>query len=133
MMSNPPIDSQITFIYTPNLAISADFYERIMGLPLWLDQTTCRIYRLADKSFLGICQVSESSKGHFINRPSNLIITIVTPQVDEWYHTLTSRGIIFEAPPRYNPKYQIYHCFLKDPDGYLIEIQRFEHNTSSNT
>ncbi|OQY24133.1 MAG: hypothetical protein DRJ03_06405 [Chloroflexi bacterium] len=24
-----------------------------------------------------------------------------------------------------NPRYNIYHCFLRDPNGYLIEIQRF--------
>lgn len=127
-MSNPPIDNQITFIYTQDLTTSADFYERIMGLPLWLDQTTCRIYRLTDSAFLGVCQVSESSKGNFISPPSNLIITIVTQQVDEWYQTLSARGVIFDAPPSYNPKYRIYHCFLKDPNGYLIEIQRFEHD-----
>ncbi|PJF31351.1 MAG: glyoxalase [Phototrophicales bacterium] len=127
-MSNPPIDSQITFIYTPNLAISADFYERIMGLPLWLDQTTCRIYRLSTNAFLGVCQISASSKGQFIAPPANLIITIVTQQVDEWYHTLSARGVVFDTPPSYNPQYRIYHCFLKDPNGYLIEIQRFEHD-----
>lgn len=128
MMSNPPIDNHITFIYTQNLATSANFYERQMGLPLWLDQTTCRIYRLTDSSFLGICQVNDSSKGKFTAPPHNLIITIVTQAVDDWYHTLSARGVVFEAPPRYNEKYRIYHCFLKDPDGYLIEIQRFEHD-----
>ncbi len=25
-----------------------------------------------------------------------------------------------------NPEYRIYHCFLRDPDGYQIEIQRFD-------
>ena len=127
-MSNPLIDSQITFIYTQDLITSADFYERIMGLPLWLDQTTCRIYRLTNSAFLGVCQVSELSKGNFISPPSNLIITIVTQQVDEWYQILSARGVIFDAPPSYNPRYRIYHCFLKDPNGYLIEIQRFEHD-----
>ncbi|MDZ4672016.1 MAG: VOC family protein [Phototrophicales bacterium] len=127
-MSNPPIDSQITFIYTQNLAMSINFYENLLKLTLWLDQTTCRIYRLTDSALLGICQVSETSKGNFIAQPTNLIITIVTQQVDEWYATLSSRGVIFDSPPSYNPNYRIYHCFLKDPNGYLIEIQRFDHN-----
>jgi hypothetical protein len=29
-------------------------------------------------------------------------------------------------PPTYNERYQIYHLFARDPNGYLIEIQRFE-------
>lgn len=126
-MSNPPIDSQITFIYTQNLTQSADFYERLLSLPLWLDQTTCRIYQLTNSAFLGICQVSNTSKGKLIENPPNLIITIVTQEVDAWYQTLSARGVIFDSPPSYNPTYRIYHCFLKDPNGYLIEIQRFEH------
>ncbi len=129
-MSNPPIDSQIIFIYTQNLSQSADFYERLLGLPLWLDQITCRIYQLTSGAFLGICQASDSSKGNLIKDPTNLIITIVTQEVDAWYQTLLARGVIFDSPPSYNPNYRIYHCFLKDPNGYLIEIQRFEHQTN---
>lgn len=34
-------------------------------------------------------------------------------------------GIVFEKS-QLNPRYAIYHCFLRDPSGYLIEIQRFE-------
>ncbi len=53
------------------------------------------------------------------------IFTLVTQQVDEWFEYLQKRGVEFEKPPTFNEKYQIYHCFLRDPDGYLIEIQRF--------
>jgi catechol 2,3-dioxygenase-like lactoylglutathione lyase family enzyme len=45
--------------------------------------------------------------------------------VDGWYEHLSARGVAFEKPPQINPQYRIYHCFLRDPDGYLIEIQRF--------
>ena len=30
-----------------------------------------------------------------------------------------------EKPPTYNPTYHIYHLFVRDPDGYLVEIQTF--------
>jgi hypothetical protein len=39
-----------------------------------------------------------------------------------------ARAAAFETPPRANPKYKIYHCFLRDPDGYQIEIQRFDND-----
>ncbi|HEY9804664.1 MAG TPA: VOC family protein, partial [Leptolyngbyaceae cyanobacterium] len=54
-----------------------------------------------------------------------VIFTLVTQQVDEWYEYLKKLGVEFEKPPTLNEKYNIYHCFLRDPNGYLIEIQRF--------
>ena len=35
-------------------------------------------------------------------------------------------SVAFETPPSANAEYNIYHCFLRDPDGYQIEIQRFD-------
>ncbi len=123
-MPHPPIESSITFLYTHELATSVRFYEDVMGLELWLDQGTCRIYRVSGDGYLGLCQASET-KAEQIGKQSNVIFTLVTQQVDEWYEYLKERGIEFEKPPSRNELYNIYHCFLRDPNGYLIEIQRF--------
>jgi catechol 2,3-dioxygenase-like lactoylglutathione lyase family enzyme len=123
-VSHPPIDQQITFLHTDDLAATADFYERVMELPLALDQGSCRIYRVSDGGYVGFCQRSSA-----LNSPpqeaSGVILTIVTSQVERWHQDLSDRGVAFEKPPTFNPKYNIYHCFLRDPNGYLIEIQRF--------
>jgi catechol 2,3-dioxygenase-like lactoylglutathione lyase family enzyme len=119
-MIHPPIEQQITFLYTNDLEATSHFYEEVMGLPLALDQGSCRIYRVGADSFLGFCQretVSDPS--------SDVILTLVTPEVDRWHSFLSEQGIAFEKPPALNPRYNIYHCFLRDPNGYLIEIQRF--------
>ncbi len=96
-------DQQVTFLYTRDLDLSAAFYGETLGLHLVLDQGGCRIYRVSPDGFLGLCRCSES-------RPCNPEGVIVT----------------FETPPRDNPAFNIYHCFLRDPDGYQIEIQRFD-------
>lgn len=97
-----------------------------MGLTLWLDQGSCRIYEVSGSSLIGVCQTSDTSKGKVKSgEQSNIIFTLVTQEVDEWYAYLQSNGITFEKAPDYNPTYKIYHCFLRDPNGYLIEIQRF--------
>jgi len=119
-MSQPPISQQITFLYTHNLTETAQFYEEVLGLPLTLDQGTCRIYRLSSDVDLGFCQSAEAPE-----QPAGIIVTLVTPEVDQWYRRLCDQGVAFEKPPEINPKYNIYHCFLRDPNGYLIEIQRF--------
>lgn len=110
---------QITFLYTPDLASSAYFYEQILGFSLWLDQGLCRIYQVTASSYLGICQRDD------LPQTQTLIFCLVTDEVDAWYQKLTERGVRFEKTPQVNPSYNIYHCFFRDPNGYLFEIQRF--------
>lgn len=119
-MSHPAIDQQVTFIYTRDLEQTANFYQEILNLPLALDQGSCRIFRVSQTAFLGCCY-SETAPG----TPEGIILTLVTREVDEWYQYLQKKGVQFEQPPAHNPKFNIYHCFLRDPNGYLLEIQEF--------
>lgn len=124
-MSHPPIDQQITFLYTRDLPATADFYENIMGLPLTLDQGHCRIYRVTAEAYVGFCQRADAPDVAFNQQNRTVIFTLVTQAVDAWYVHLKNYGIAFEKPPTLNTEYGIYHLFLRDPNGYLLEIQRF--------
>ena len=125
-MDRPAIKQQITFLYTQDLSETAQFYEKTLKLQLKLDQCTCRIYTITGNSYLGFCQ-KEPAGGAQPERGEHpeVIFTLVTQEVDEWYTYLKDRGVSFEKPPAINPRYNIYHCFLRDPNGYLIEIQEF--------
>ncbi|MCP4423816.1 MAG: VOC family protein [Chloroflexi bacterium] len=124
-MERPSIDQQVTFLYTADLEETAVFYETILQLPLVLDQGACRIYRTGGGAFLGFCRHLTGGQA----QTSGVILTLVSQDVDGWYGYLRQKGILFEKPPQRNPKFNIYHCFLRDPNGYLIEIQRFEDPT----
>lgn len=126
-MRHPTISAQITFLYTPNLGRTARFYEETMGLRLALDQGTCRIYEIGRESYLGFCQRDAPPALPGNKSSIGVIVTLVTPDVDDWYQYLTEQGVEFEQAPVLNNTYNIYHCFLRDPDGHLIEIQRFLH------
>ncbi len=119
-MTHPPIDQTITFYYTRDLEITARFYEELIGLELLIDQGSCRIYQASNDGWIGFCQRDEVP-----SQPDVVIFTIVTKEVDNWYQFLVERGVNFDKSPGINPKFKIYHCFLRDPNGYLIEIQRF--------
>ncbi len=119
-MDPGPLDAQITFCYTRDLETTARFYEEIVGLPLVLDQGGCRIYGTAGSAYLGFCGRPTA------RRPEGVILTLVTDDVDGWHERLAARGAAFEKDPQHNTEYGIYHCFLRDPNGYLIEIQRFD-------
>ena len=113
-------DSFITFLPTRDLAQTARFYEEVLKLELALDQTRCRIYRVTQDGFLGFCLKDE------VKPQEGVILTLVTKEVDHWQTLLTEHEVAIETPPVFNPEFQIYQMFLRDPNSYLIEIQRFE-------
>lgn len=120
MSDRLPVTEQITFLYTRNLAESAPFYEQVLGLELALDQGGCRIYRvIGGAAYVGLCQ-REAPRP-----PDGVIFTFVTSDVDAWYERITAHGVQCEHAPRVHPDYGIYHFFVRDPNGYLIEVQRF--------
>ncbi|MBN1250470.1 MAG: VOC family protein [Anaerolineae bacterium] len=119
-MTRPTIDQQITFLYTRDLSKTADFYERVMLMPLVLDQGTCRIYHVAGDAYLGFCERDETA-----DKPTGILCTLVTDEVDAWYTYLRSEGIPIERMPTVNKVYGIYHFFALDPNGYVIEVQQF--------
>jgi catechol 2,3-dioxygenase-like lactoylglutathione lyase family enzyme len=112
-------DSQITFYYTDKFAETCDFYQNILGLELVLDQGCCQIFRVTASSFLGFCQSTAPVQ------TDSTIFTFVTADVDKCYRELKAQGVNFIKPPQLNEKFQIYHTFLLDPNGYKLEIQKF--------
>jgi len=113
-------DSIITFLPTRDLAQTARFYEEVLNLELALDQTRCRIYRVAEGGFLGFCLKDK------VTPQDGVMLTLVTEEVDHWQTLLKEHEVPIEKGPVFNPDFQIYQMFLRDPNGYLIEIQRFE-------
>jgi catechol 2,3-dioxygenase-like lactoylglutathione lyase family enzyme len=111
----------IHFYRVDSLEKAAIFYQDIMGLSLYKDQKECLIYHVEHVGHIGFCK-------HF---PKDVItqscITFVyqTPdEVDQMYHRLTDLG--YEpSKPETNPTFGIYHFFLKDPNGLMVECQVF--------
>ena len=116
----PPPDAVITFLPVRDLDATHRFYHDVLGLPLALDQGACRIYRVANGGFVGFCRREGATP------VEGVIITLVTPDVDGWHRRLTAGGIDADGPPRHNPTYDIHHFYTRDPDGWAVEVQRFD-------
>ena len=110
-------DAQITFLHVADLARSATFYGDLLGLELVRDQGACLIYRAATDAYIGLCD-------HHPPEPGGVILTLVTDDVDDWAGRLKSAGHHVDGPAS-NERFALYHCFVHDPDGHLVEIQRF--------
>ncbi len=116
-----PFVQQITFLYVRDLNASAAFYGGMLRLPLARDQGGCRIYRTAPNAYIGLCQRDDVAP-----QQGSLIVTLVTDDVEGWYALAVAAGAQVESPPAHNDYYRITHCFLRDPDGYRVEIQGFD-------
>ncbi len=113
-------DAQITFLPSSDLERSRAFYEGVLGLELVTDQGACHIYHVASVAFLGVC-VRE-----VVSPCDGVIVTLVTSDVDGWCEQIIGAGGRLESGPEHNDRFGIYHAFLRDPDGNLLEIQRFD-------
>jgi catechol 2,3-dioxygenase-like lactoylglutathione lyase family enzyme len=114
------LDALITFLPVADLERTHAFYNGVLGLPLALDQGSCRIYRVAGGGFVGFC--AKDGAGAV----PGIIVTLVTDDVDAWHARVTEAGLETDGAPRLNPQYDIYHFYTTDPDGWAVEVQRFE-------
>ena len=112
-------DQQVTFLLVSDLEQSTRFYRDTLGLPVVLDQGDCRIMGVSESAFLGICERQGRS-----DRDS-VLITLVTDDVDETHELLAAAGVPCEKTPQRHPHCNVYHAFYRDPDGFLVEVQRF--------
>ncbi|MAT44492.1 MAG: glyoxalase [Anaerolineaceae bacterium] len=113
------IHQQITFLPTNKFTEMEAFYSGLLSLKKVLDQGDCIIFKTTDSSYIGFCE-RELELGS-----NRIILTLVTDQVDEFYEQLQKKSVQCESKPCLNEKYAIYHFFVKDPNGYLVEIQQF--------
>jgi len=120
-MTEKKFSQQITFLHSQNIQATRQFYNEVLGLPVVRDQGSCLIFGVTESAFLGFCEhITPIKTGR------RVILTLVTENVDEWYTALKDREINMISEPKSNPQFQIYHFFLNDPDGYWVEIQRFD-------
>ena len=113
-------DGAATFLHTDDLDKTHEFYHETLGLRLFKDQGACRIYEVVPGSYLGFCV-------HF-PRPEkkDTILTLLTDDVDGVYDRMVGdQEITVEHAPSVNEKFNIYHFFARDPNGYKVEVQKF--------
>jgi catechol 2,3-dioxygenase-like lactoylglutathione lyase family enzyme len=113
-------DSGITFLPVRDLDATRVFYVDKLGLREVLDQGVCAIFEVRPRCYWGFCSHIEPMADS-----NRVILTLVTDFVDEVYDEFVRKDINTDGKPRLNERFQIYHFFATDPDGYRIEVQQF--------
>lgn len=115
--------SQITFHYYKDLPRVCKFYEDVFGLKLEIDQGWAKIYRVSESAFVGLV---DEKRGYFNWVPDkSSMITLVTSEVDSWYEKMKRKGVKLLSEPHNVAEIGIRCFLLEDPEGYVIEIQKF--------
>jgi catechol 2,3-dioxygenase-like lactoylglutathione lyase family enzyme len=114
------------FITVRDVARSRDFYSRVLGGTVALDENPC-IVRLANSWIImnpgggptpdkpGV-SVVDYEPGDTTSIFLNLRVADIRARYEQW----RSRGAEFLTPPL--DRGSELRCYLRDPDGYLIEV-----------
>ncbi len=125
------IASQITFLYYKDLAAAQRFYEDVMGFALAEDQGWAKIYRVSGNAFVGL--VDEKRGSLKAQENSAVMLTLVSNDVRGWYAYLQGKGVEFVREFGVSEEIQIEYFFIRDPGGYIIEIEKFLKPELANT
>lgn len=116
-----PIQGQITFLPTDDLHATDAFYQGILGLPLVRDQGVCRIYATAAGAYMGFCD-----RGYAVPDAYRVVLTVLVDDVHGAFERLRARGATVVSAPAHSERYAALTAFVRDPNGYLVELQRFD-------
>ncbi len=111
----------ITFLYYKNLGRAVEFYERVLGLTLAIDQGWSKIYRIVGAAHVGL--VDETKGMHRAADPKPVQICFRVPDVDHWHAWVASHDVDGLSPVKDSLALKIRAFVFNDPEGYQIEVQ----------
>jgi len=120
---NPKADGLLTFFYYKDLAKAAEFYENIMGFDLVVDQKWAKIYRVKGSALMGC--VDGNVGYHKPNEIKPVMLTVIVDDPDAWYSHFKKHGVETLSEPHDDKDMGLRIFLLEDPEGYIIEIQKF--------
>jgi hypothetical protein len=112
--------SNITFIYYNDLAYGSVFVEKVLDLPLVMDQGFAKVYQINKTSFLGIVRLSENR----LYRGSTLV-SLNTANVRKEYGRVSKLGVFNLTGIQHIQQIPLDSFFFKDKEGHDFEIQQF--------
>ena len=122
-MTPPSVDGLLTFLYYKDLARAGEFYEKIMGFELVQDQKWAKIFKVADSAFMGCVDGNIGYHKHDPTKP--VMLTVIVDDSDAWYEHFVENGVETLNKPHDDVELNMRIFLLQDPEGYVIEIQKF--------
>ncbi|MCK5670245.1 VOC family protein [Candidatus Bathyarchaeota archaeon] len=105
------------------MAKAGEFYEKIMGFELVQDQKWAKIFKVADNAYMGC--VDGNIGYHKYDPTKPVMLTVIVDDPDAWYEHFMENGVETLNKPHDDVELNMRIFLLKDPEGYVIEIQKF--------
>lgn len=120
-----PVSAQVTFFYYKDLAPPEHFYGETLGFRKTFDKGWVKFFQLTDHSFVGL--VDEARGHHKALDQKSVMLSMETPDLEDWYERLKTRGIALQSHPDFAAAAEkmITGFMLSDPGGYTVEFFRF--------
>lgn len=137
------IDGSITFIYSDDMEASRTFYEDVIGLKVRCIKAGVLFFALPTEgtrsgSSLGVVPSGQSAvpdapRSRREAGKDTVMLCLLTHNVDGVFERVVAAAagkpgaedVVVRAPSTMD-KYEIRSGVVRDPSGYLVEIQRFE-------
>jgi len=115
------------FLYYKDLKVAGEFYTDILGMELVADYGMALILRMTTDSYLILV---DATKGmHTAEEPKTVALALLTEQLKAWYDYLDNQRV----PIKYKYKEGAAHdgFVAIDPEGYLLEFERFNQHSEN--
>ena len=122
-MQYPKAKGILTFFYYKDLAKAAEFYEKIMGFTLIQDQKWAKIFKIRDNAYMGCVDGNVGYHKYSDTKP--VMLTVIVDDPDAWYEHFKKNGVKTINEPHDDKALNLRIFLLHDPEGYVIEIQKF--------
>jgi len=112
----------ITWLYYRDLLGAVEFYEKVMGFTMEVDQGWSKILRIREGAYVGL--VDGAQGYHRANDIKPVILCLNVGDADAWHARLRRNGLRIEELPRESERLRIKVFMFKDPEGYTVEVQQ---------
>lgn len=123
-----PFESSIVFFPCGDIARTRAFYEGVLGLELALSQGGGKSLIFdTGRGFIGFVEYGDGRP-----MPTGELSPCISfncedrAAVDAAFIRVRDAGAEVIAPPVRHPRFAVYSCFFRDPDGYKVELQKIE-------
>ncbi len=119
------------FLYYRDLDRATTFYQQTLGMELVADYQMARIFRMTEDSYLILV---DATKGmHTADEPKSVAVALITDQLEAWHAYLATKGISPRSPFAPTPGRAHDGFVIQDPEGYLLEFERFNPHPENET
>jgi predicted enzyme related to lactoylglutathione lyase len=117
------IQATVLWLYYRDLASMQEFYERLLGVDLLVDQGWAKVYQASGTGFVGLV---DGSRGlHDATDQKGVTVSFFTDDVDGWFDRVEAMPIELRTPEVTGESGRVRVFVAYDAEGYFLEWDTF--------